>query len=468
MSAVSVPHPSLRAQSLAECGSLIALALPLVAGLAASTMMMLVDTAMLGPLGPVPLAAVSLTTSFLIIVYAALYGFLGPVAILVGQAHGAKDDAAVARIVLHGYGLAAAVGAAGAALLALVLFALPWFGQPPAVLAVIGPYWLWMAASLVPFCISLVFKNWFDAIDRPWVGVGFMGLTLAFKALLNQALIGGDFGAPALGLTGAGVASFFATALGLAAMAIYAYAAPSMRRYRTPQRLARAGFAAQLREGVPMGVQYFLEGGAVALASVMIGWLGAVALAANQIAFSFGALLYMLPLGMAAAVSIRVAQAVGEGAGMRVGPIGLAALGLVTLWTVAFSLVLVLEGARIAAWFVDDAAVIAVTAGIFFTFGLMQVFDGVQSVALGALRGMLDNRWPTNVSLIAYWLVALPAAYLIGFPLGFGAAGVWFGFGLGLMVAAAMLIWRFRRKSGLALRTRAGRSRTTVKNDGNA
>jgi MATE family multidrug resistance protein len=295
-----------------------------------------------------------------------------------------------------------------------------------------------------------------------------MGLTLAFKALLNQALIGGDFGAPALGLTGAGVASFFATALGLAAMAIYAYAAPSMRRYRTPQRLARAGFAAQLREGVPMGVQYFLEGGAVALASVMIGWLGAVALAANQIAFSFGALLYMLPLGMAAAVSIRVAQAVGEGAGMRVGPIGLAALGLVTLWTVAFSLVLVLEGARIAAWFVDDAAVIAVTAGIFFTFGLMQVFDGVQSVALGALRGMLDNRWPTNVSLIAYWLVALPAAYLIGFPLGFGAAGVWFGFGLGLMVAAAMLIWRFRRKSGLALRTRAGRSRTTVKNDGNA
>lgn len=449
MSAVS-PRPSLRAQSFAEIGSLIRLALPLVAGLAASTMMTVVDTAMLGPLGPVPLAAVSLTTSFLIIIYAALYGFLGPVAILIGQAHGANDDAAVARIVRHGHVLAVSVGAAGALLLALVLFALPWFEQPPEVVAVIGAYWLWMSASLLPFCMSLVFKNWFDAIDRPWVGVAFMVLILLFKTLLNQAFIFGDFGAPALGFTGAGVASFLATVLGVATMAAYAYGMPSMRRYRDERKLARADFDAQLREGVPMGVQYFLEAGSVAVASVMIGWLGAVALAANQVAFSFGALLYMLPLGMAAAVSIRVAQAVGESNTKRVGPIGLAALGLVTIWTVLFSVFLVIEGRRIADWFVDDAAVIAVTASIFFTFGVMQVFDGVQSVALGALRGMLDNRWPTNVSLIAYWLVALPAAWVFGFPLGFGAAGVWFGFGLGLMTAAVMLTWRFWRKSGLA------------------
>jgi MATE family multidrug resistance protein len=449
------PRASLRTQSLAEVGSLIGLALPLVAGLAASTMMTVVDTAMLGPLGPVPLAAVSLTMSFLIIVYAALYGFLGPVAILVGQAHGGQDDAAVARIVRRGHALAASVGTLGAAFLAVMLLSLPWLDQPPEVVAVIGPYWLWMSASLLPFCVSLVFKNWFDAIDRPWIGVAFMVLILVFKATLNQAFIYGDYGAPALGFTGAGVASFLATALGVLAMAAYAYGAPSMRRYRDRRPLARADFDAQLREGVPMGTQYFLEGGSVALAMVMIGWLGAVALAANQIAFSVGALLYMLPLGMAAAVSIRVAQAVGEGGTMRVGPIGVAALSLVTLWTVLFSIVLVIEGRRIADGFVDDEAVIVVTAAIFFTFGLMQVFDGVQSVALGALRGMLDNRWPTNVSLVAYWLVALPAAWVFGFPLGFGAAGVWFGFGMGLMTAAAMLTWRFVRKSGLARRSAA-------------
>lgn len=441
---------TLRRESLAECGNLIRLALPLVAGLAASTMMGVVDTAMLGPLGPVPLAAVSLTTSFLIIIFAALYGFLGPVAILIGQAHGAGDDAAVARIVRHGHVLAAGVGTLGAFLLALLLFALPWLDQPPEVVAVIAPYWLVTAASMLPFCISLVFKNWFDAIDRPWVGVGFMLLILVFKTLLNQALIYGDFGAPALGLFGAGLATLLAQTLGIAVMALYAYGAASMRRYRDSQPLARADFDAQLREGVPMGVQYFLEAGSVAFAMVMIGWLGAVALAANQIAFSIGALLYMLPLGMAAAVSIRVAQAVGEGGTKRVGPIGIAALGLVTLWTLLFSIVLVIEGRRIAGWFVDDETVIVVTAAIFFTFGLMQVFDGVQSVALGALRGMLDNRWPTNVSLIAYWLVALPAAWVFGFPLGFGAAGVWFGFGMGLMTAAAMLTWRFVNKSGLA------------------
>lgn len=448
---------SLRAQSLAECGSLIRLALPLIAGLAASTMISVVDTAMLGPLGPVPLAAVSLTTSFLIILFAGLYGFLGPVAILVGQAHGAGDAAAVGRVVRHGFALAIVAGTIGAALLAVSLILLPFLDQPADVVAVIGPYWLATAASMVPFCLTLVFKNWFDAIDRPWVGVGFMVLVLLVKVPLNAALIYGAFGMPAFGLTGAGLASILAQSLGVAAMGAYARFMPSMQAYRRTGGLTRAGFAAQTREGVPMGLQYTLESGAVSIATLFIGWLGAIALAANQIAFSVGALLYMLPLGMAAAVSIRVAQAVGEGSLdeaklARVGPIGLAALGLVTLWTVVFSLVLLFGGRMIAGWFVDEAAVISVTAAIFFTFGLMQVFDGVQSVALGALRGMLDNRWPTNVSLIAYWLVALPAAYLFGFPLGLGAAGVWFGFGLGLMVAAAMLIHRFWRKSGLGAR----------------
>lgn len=460
MSAVTSSPPSLRAQSLAECGSLIRLALPLVAGLAASTMITVVDTAMLGPLGPEPLAAVSLTTSFLIILFAGLYGFLGPVAILVGQAHGAGDAASVARIVRHAHVLAVGAGLVGAVLLALSLLLLPALDQPPEVVAIIGPYWLAMAASMVPFCMTLVFKNWFDAIDRPWLGVAFMMLILIAKVPLNEMLIYGAFGLPGFGLTGAGLSSLLAQSLGLGAMAAYATFAPSMRVYRTAAKLARADFVQQTREGLPMGVQYCLEGGSVAVATLFIGWLGAVALAANQIAFSVGALLYMLPLGMAAAASIRVAQAVGEGSVdeaklRRVGPIGLAALGLVTVWTVAFSGLLLLGGRTIAGWFVDDAAVISVTAAIFFTFGIMQVFDGVQSVALGALRGMLDNRWPTNVSLIAYWLVALPAAYLFGFPLGFGAAGVWFGFGLGLMVAAAMLSRRFWRKSGLGARARA-------------
>jgi len=210
-------------------------------------------------------------------------------------------------------------------------------------------------------------------------------------------------------------------------------------------RLHRNGFAEQSREGVPMGLQYLAEGGALAVAGVMIGLLGATALAANQIVFSVASVLYMLPLGMAGAVGIRIAQVLGAGEAWRVQPIGLTAMGLVTVWTVLFTTVLVVAGGEIAGAFVEDRAVVAVATAMFLAVGVMQVFDGIQSVSLGALRALLDNRWPTAVTLTAYWLLALPFGWLLAIPLGFGAAGFWAGFAFGLAVAALLLLTRFLR-----------------------
>ena len=194
-----------------------------------------------------------------------------------------------------------------------------------------------------------------------------------------------------------------------------------------------------------MGLQYLAEGGALAVAGVMIGLLGATALAANQIVLSVVSVLYMLPLGMAGAVGIRIGQVLGAGETSRVRPIGLTAMGLVTLWTLMFTTVLVIAGEDIAAAFIEDRAVVAVATAMFLAVGVMQVFDGIQSVSLGALRALLDNRWPTAVTLTSYWLLALPFGWLLAMPLGFGAAGFWGGFALGLAVAATLLLTRFLR-----------------------
>jgi MATE family multidrug resistance protein len=196
-----------------------------------------------------------------------------------------------------------------------------------------------------------------------------------------------------------------------------------------------------------MATQYLLEGGSAAIGGLMIGLFGAVALAANQIASSVTSILYMLPLGMSAAVSIRIAQAAGGGMPGRLASIGYAGIGLVTIWTAGFTVLLVVLGDVIAGLIVSDPVLIAAAATFFVVFAIMQVVDGVQSVALGALRGILDNDWPTMVSLIAYWLIALPVAWVVAFPLGFGAPGVWAGFGTGLAVAAVALLWRFRSKT---------------------
>jgi MATE family multidrug resistance protein len=433
---------ALLADARRELRPLTALAAPIIAGLTASTGIMVVDTAMLGPLGATPLAAASLTTSVLIVFYAGLYGFVGPVGLLTGRAHGAGDAPRIGAIARHGAVLASLGGAAAAALMAAALPALAHLGQPPAVVAALPAYWLWMAAGLPPYALALSGRNLLDATDRAWTGVALSLPPIALNALLNWLLIYGRWGFPELGLTGAGVASFIATAAGAGLVWAWARYAPDLCAWWAPTSLTRAGLAEQLRDGMPMAWQYVLEGASVAVAGLLVGVFGAVALAGNQIALAVGATLYMLPLGAAAAVGIRVAQAVGGGGQARVAAIAAAGLGAVTLWMTLVAAAFILGGSTIARLFTRAPDVVAEAAAILLVFGFMQLMDGVQSVSLGALRGLLDTRWPTRVSLIAYWLIALPLGWIVARYGGFGAAGVWAGFGAGLTVAAAALSWR--------------------------
>ncbi len=444
--ALTTPATGL-APYLAELRPLVGLAVPLVAGLTTSTMMGLVDTYMLGPMGEAVLGAVSLTSSVLLIFYAALYGFMGPVGILVGQAFGAGKPDKIAEIVRHALMIAFLAGLGSAALMLIALFfILPHTGQPAEVMAVLSPYWLAMGFSLLPYCLSLVYKQFYDSIDRPWLGFLLTLVPVLTNVGLNWLLIGGNLGFPALGILGAGIGSLMASTLGVIGMALHYRLSRTASAYRGGSPWTLRSFREQLREGLPMSFQYLLEGGAVAVAGVLIGWLGTTALAANQIVYSVTSVLYMLPLGMAGAVSIRVSQAAGGGENGRIRSISYTALGLVTTWAALFTVMLLFAGDRIADFFVDEADVIAVAAATFVAVGIMQVFDGLQSVSLGALRGVLDNRWPTRVSLIGYWLIALPVGYVLGFVLQWGPAGFWGGFGLGLAFAAVMLLRRLRGK----------------------
>jgi multidrug resistance protein, MATE family len=432
---------------LAEIRPIISLAIPLVAGLTTSTIMGLVDTLMLGTYGEAILGAVSLTSSVLLIFYAGLYGFVGPVGILIGQAFGAGNANKIAAIIQHGLIIAFAAGAASAAtMLGILLFVLPHTGQPADVMAVLSPYWIAMGFSLLPYCLSLVYKQFYDSIDRPWVGFVLTLLPVTSNVFFNWLLISGNLGFPALGILGAGIGSLLASTLGVVGMMLFYRFSSMTTAYRTGTPWTLNAFREQLREGLPMSLQYLMEGGAVAVAGILIGWLGTTALAANQIVYSVTSTLYMLPLGMAGAVSIRVSQAAGGGENGRIRTISYAALGIVTAWTALFTVTLLVAGEPIADFFVDEIPVIQVAAATFITVGLMQVFDGLQSVSLGALRGVLDNRWPTRISLIGYWLIALPLGFVFGALLGYGPAGFWGGFGVGLAFAAFMLLRRLRMK----------------------
>ena len=216
---------------------------------------------------------------------------------------------------------------------------------------------------------------------------------------------------------------------------------------RTRARIRREDITIQFREGSPLAFGYAGEGGAFSVAGLMLGLFGASALAANQIVGAISSVLYMVPLGMSAAVAIRVGQAIGENTHFRLRRIGVAALATVVVWMTAVMVMLLVFADDIAKALSDEPAVIALAATMFVIFAAMQVADGVQATALGALRGMLDNTWPVVVTLICYWLFALPFAYVIAVPLRFGPNGVWLGYGAGLVLASILLLSRFFSKT---------------------
>lgn len=442
----SLQHP--QRTWLAELPGLLRLALPLVLGLSASELISLTDTLMLASLGTLVLACVSLTASAGLIFHAGLYGMLATLSVRVGHAFGAGDAEAVGRTLRAGLGYGLLVGTLGCSAMLGILPVLQWAGVPLPDIELLTPYWQAMAVFLIPFCLAVVFKDVLEAIGRPWAAVLVVMSAVVFNVPLSYGLIHGHFGLPALGLLGAGIASVLAESLAVLLAFAYWRLAPSLSVYRRASLGPRLAWRTLMGEGWPLGLGYLAEAGAVVIAAWMLGWLGTAALAANQVVQSIGSLLYMLPLGMAAAVSIRISQAQGRGQRARIKAIGSATFISVSAWMVASTLLLVVFGRAIAEAMSDDPQVIAIAVPMFVVVATMQIAAGLQSTALGALRGLQDYRWPVGVTLVSYWLLALPLSYGLAFHSPLGPVGVWVGFACGLAVAALLLPWRFYQLQG--------------------
>ncbi|WP_375228569.1 MATE family efflux transporter [Roseobacter sp. S98] len=423
----------------AEIQPLFRLAVPLMVGLAAALLIGVVDTAMISPLGTVPLAAAGVTTAVLIIMISALWGVVTVISVQISQAEGAGDPKRVAQV-LRGGMILCLLGGGVAAILMLALYPLlgP-LGQPREVLAILLPYWVSMAIWILPFTLFFGLKSLFDAVGRPWTAVVLSYLGVLFNIPANYTFIH----VLELGILGAGLASILSQCVSLFAAFIVLAKSPGLAAFRQQVTVRWPDVKKQCKEALPLCLGYAGEGGAYAVVGIMMGWLGAEALAAHQIVNAIGGLAYMIPLGMAGAASIRVGLAVGAGHEHRLRPILKASFLIVTLWQLLAAAFFIAFGRVLAETMSDDLAVIDLAVVLFIIVALLQVADGIQGTALGALRGMSDMNLPTVITLAAYWPLALPASYLLGFYWDYGAAGVWVGYMIGLVVAAIALPCRF-------------------------
>jgi MATE family multidrug resistance protein len=425
---------------LKELRLTLALALPMIVGSVSQMLIGITDAALIGRVGTVELAAAAFTHGVFGLFYIVGIGLLLPVGVFTARDHGAGDHSGCAAWLKHGRVMALLAGGGAFLLLAALSTQLHRFGQPAEVVAVVRPFFLLNSLSLIPVFYFQVQRQYLDALGRPWVGTSIMLVDVALNALLNWVFIWGHLGAPAMGLTGSGVATLIARTLAVSAIALW------LRREQAPAgRLERGRFRAMLQMGVPAAGSLLFESGAFAMAMLMMGWLGAVPLAAHQIALSCAAFTFMFPLGLSMAVSIRISRALGEGRREVLRAIGFGTYGFGCAIMACFAATFVAAGGLLAAGFTADPAVITLAAQLLIVAAIFQLFDGGQVIASGALRGLTDVKVPTLITFIAYWVLSLPLGYFLAFRTSLGPVGIWTGLASGLACAAVLLGWRFRR-----------------------
>ena len=429
----------------AECQTTLKLALPLISGQLSQMLMGVTDTVMLGRVGVTPLAAATLANTLLAVPFVVGFGLLSSVSVRVSQAHGAGDPTEAGEALRHGSWLALFWSLLVVLVLALLLPLLPWFGQPAEVVARVPVYLLTCAVSLVPAMLTTAWKNHADALNRPWtpfwIGLG----AILLNVLLNWLWIFGRLGFPALGLEGAGFATLTARMAG--ALALFAWLTsrhglPQWMPTRWRTRWTPGGFRHLLRIGVPASLQMLSEVTAFVMATLMVGTLGVIPLAAHQVAITCAATSFMVPLGVAMATTVRVGEIVGAGERPRLRRVLVGSWLFALIFMSLSTLVFLVWGRALAACFVTDAEVVTLAAALLVVAGLFQLFDGLQVVSVCALRGIDDVNRPAWMAAFSYWVVALPLAWLLGIRLAGGATGVWSGLALGLAIACGLLGWR--------------------------
>jgi MATE family multidrug resistance protein len=300
--------------------------------------------------------------------------------------------------------------------------------------------------SLLPLFVFVAARQLCDGLSYPTVAMTITVSALFINGFLNYALINGAWGLPQLGLNGSATATLIARCFTATAMLLYLFNSQVFKPYLLRNNLSNLNelVVRILKLGLPGGFQFFFEIAAFSLAVVMIGWLGENQLAAHQIAINLASATYMTATGISAAGAIRVGRAFGQKSKRGVFMAGSAAFALgIAFMGVCCVAFLTANHALVSLYITDNQPVMQIAAGLIIIAGFFQLSDGVQVVALGALRGITDVNIPTIITFVAYWVVALPLSYVLAFTYQMDVTGVWIALSLGLTVSAVLLTWRF-------------------------
>jgi multidrug resistance protein, MATE family len=433
--------------------TVVSLAVPVVAVQVGLSAMGLIDTLMVGRVSAPDLAAVALGNLFFFMVAVFGMGLLMGLDPLVSQAVGAQDPTGAAIAMQRGVVLAVALTFLAGAGLLLAEPAFRLAAQPDEVIPIAVRYALWSIPGVLPFYLFVVLRQSLQAMSRVapivWTIIGANLLNVA----LNWVLIWGNLGAPRLGAVGSSIASSISR-WGLVVLLV-AIAWPLLKPYLQPIRpgiLRLRALVGMVRLGAPIGAQLQLEFGAFAMVGVAMGWLGTESMAGHQVALTLAAFAFMVPVGVAAAAAVHVGHGVG-GERLELARRSASASLLLGLGFMATTALLFLVFPRaLSGLFTVDPGTLVIAAALLPIAGVFQIFDGLQAVSAGILRGVGDTRVPMLANALGFWILGIPLGLLLAFPLSMGAEGLWWGLAIGLAIVSILLLLRVRNQLGKELR----------------
>ena len=434
-----------------EVRPMLGLAAPLVMAELGWMTMSVVDTMMVGrlPQSAQAIAAVSLASIIYIAVAIFGTGLMLGLDTLVSHSYGAGDVEDCHRSMVNGAYLSLALTPVLMGLVRLCEPLLRVLGIAPALLSETIPYLRALNWGTLPLLLYFVFRRYLQGMNlaKP---VMFALVSANFVNLAgNWAFIYGRLGFRAMGVVGSGWSTCIARAYMMAVL--LAYALYYDRRYQTglletPRLPDFFRISRLVQLGLPAATQFGMEVGVFAVATALIGRLGAVPLASNQIALNTVSLTYMVPLGIASAAAVRVGQALGRRDPHGASRAGWTAMALGAGFMGLMGIVLLVAPRYIVRIYTPDPRVIAAASSLLFVGALFQLFDGLQTVATGALRGAGDTRTPMLCHLFFYWAIGLPLGAYLCFNLGWGARGLWAGLCVALILIGSALLYFWHRE----------------------
>jgi multidrug resistance protein, MATE family len=436
---------SLPRASASEWRAMAAIATPVVVVQVGLMLMGVVDTLMVGRVDANALAAVALGNLYFFNAIVIPMGALMVLDPLVSQAVGANDEIAITRAVQRGLLLALVFGIVATVMMLPVAPLLRLFRQPTEVIPEARTYVHIGAWSMIPFLAFVVLRQSLQALHRLAPIVITIVVANLLNAALNYVLIFGYVGFPRLEVAGAAIATVIGRWFMFIALAVIGWRA--LRPHLAVldrQTLSWPPLQRMLALGLPIGFQQFLEYSAFAAVGLMMGTFGAVQVASHQIALNLAALTFMVPLGVASAAAVRVGNAIGAADASRSRRAARIAYVLGGGFMTTTAALFLLFPRQLAGLYTPEHAVIGIAAALIPIAGIFQVFDGLQAVGAGVLRGLGDTRVPLVAMLAGYWLIGVPISVFLGYKTSLGPEGLWWGFVAGLASVAVFLLIRVR------------------------